>query len=167
VCGFGKPVLSSVPSYRGRNDLYLLKKSCVEQRKRIDYSQQSPVYLEPPHPTITSAAAAALRPVISNRTGGTRSRALEREEISQRSTSESTPPFGCALLRRVGTAVNLSSSPDGGWFETQLRVHVSQRSPGWVLTAWRGASPLSHALVCPGGPTPSQTQTSGQLRWWW
>lgn len=67
----------------------------------------------------------------------------------RRSTSA---PVGCALLRRVGTKVNLSSSPDGGGFETQLRVHASQRSPGWMLTAWRRASPLSHALVRPGRP---------------
>jgi hypothetical protein len=68
----------------------------------------------------------------------------------RRSTSA---PFGCELLRRAGTVVNLSSSsPDGGGFETQLRVHASQRSPGWVLTAWRSASPLSHAFVRPGRP---------------
>src|SRR6266852_7672262 len=84
----------------------------------------------------------------------------------RRSTSA---PFGCALPRRVGTAVNLSSSPDGGGFETQLRVHGSQRSPG-VLTAWRSASPLSHALVRPGrADTDADADAwtaACQSRWW-
>lgn len=58
--------------------------------------------------------------------------------------------FEC-VVRRAGTAVNLSS-PGFGGLETQLRVHASQRSLGRVSTACRSASPLSHALVLPGRP---------------
>jgi len=76
----------------------------------------------------------------------------------RRSTSAS---FGCALPRRVGTAVNLSSgSPEGGPFETQLRVHASHRSPGWVWTASRIASPLSQALIRPGRPDTDTDERS-------
>jgi hypothetical protein len=60
----------------------------------------------------------------------------------------------------VGTAVNLSSSPDsdGAGFETQLelRAHASQRSTGWVLTIDHRLAQRLAAIPC--------THSSGEAR---